>query len=316
MEKFKLCACGDEPLNSGTPNCVPSASRTSYLILVSTFDNDGNENKIAAGDVLDAAYFEGKINEPDKSKRWYILPKTSNIEEARAEANTFDVDGIAKIIDQNIRTFLGNVYGAKASPRMAAVINSRACSENSVYEITVDGEIRGENDGQGGLLPIKIEDETLYARYDKPTKTQKQTVIITFTVEENVRDENLAYIEASDIGIDVRKLRSVVDVFGEVTPGTISTTGVEFDLGYEFSSLRSLNPLVGIVAADLSYDEGVTPSTVFNITQSSSLAVATLDETSNGHYVLTHAAQTSGDVIEVKLSKNGVELKPFTYQIP
>ena len=125
---FEPCVCGTGGKNTGQPSCVPTIDRTSKLILVKTFANDGTRNSILKTDfvagVIPDTYIESKINQADTSKRWYVTPKINAVADTRAEPVTFDVDGIPQIIDQGVRTFIGSYYGKSGSPTFAGVLNS------------------------------------------------------------------------------------------------------------------------------------------------------------------------------------------------
>ena len=312
MKKFELCLCGSVATNTGQPNCVPIGERTVGFIFFDKFDSDGNLNKIAAADVLDAAYFTAKINETDKSKRWYPTPKISNIEDVRAEPVTFDVDGISIIVDQGPRTFLGNFYDKVASPQWVAVLNSRQCIDTAYFEVTASGQLRGIIDGAGDMVGIAIETGTLNAIYVKKTKTTPQGAVLTFAVNELVRDEDLVFIASGDIGVDVKSLRGLLDVVGSNATAT-TTTDAELDLEFCYGSLRDLSKFKGGVLADFSADGGTTPNTIYNVTAAANVVLSAVVESPDGHYTLTYPAQTLNDVLRVQIVKDGYEMEPITF---
>ena len=311
---FEPCVCGTGGKNTGQPSCVPTIDRTSKLILVKTFANDGTRNSILktdfVGGVLPDTYIESKINESDTSKRWYVTPKINAVADTRAEPVTFDVDGIPQIIDQGVRTFVGSYYGKSGSPTFAGVLNSFNCQDVSYYEISVNGDIVGMDNGLD-MLPIAIETGTLFAGVVRGTKTELNSVSLTFAVNELERDENLIQVGAAQIESKMLNKRGLVDVVGEAlsTPSITATT-VRLDLGFIYGAFNNAVPFEGLVAADLS---------VFNTTQSSSIAVSSAIAVVGleGQYdVVVAAGAVSADTITVSLAKDGFELKPFTYLIP
>ena len=320
---FEPCTCGTGGKNTGLPSCVPSIKRSAKLVLVQTIANDGTYNSIKASDFVNGklpeSFIDAKINELDPSKRWYVTPKINNVTDLRAEPVTFEVDGIAKIIEQGIRTFLGTFYDKLGSPQFAGVLNSFQCQDMSYFEISVDGDIVGLDNG-AEMLPIAIESGTLYAGVIRGTKTELNGVSLTFAVNELVRDENLIQISKATIGADMLLKKGLIDVVGEalVAPAITATT-VRLNLDFIYGDFPNKLPFKGLVAADLSFDAGVTPSTVFNSTQSSSVAVSSVIPVVgvDGEYDVTIAAGgLSGDEILVSLSKLGYQLEPFTYLIP
>lgn len=320
---FEPCTCGTGGQNTGQPNCVPTIKRSAKLILMNTIANDGTYNSIKKTDfvngVLPDSFIEQKINEPDPSKRWYVTPKINAVTDVRAEPVTFDVDGIAKIVDQGIRTFLGSFYDKLGSPQFAGVLNSFSCIDTSYLEISVEGAVVGNKSGED-MLPTAIETGTLYAGVVRGTKTELNAVSLTFAVAELVRDENLVQIAASNIEPNMLLKRGLIQVTGEALASPVITaTTVRLNLDFIYGNYPDKNPFEGLVSADLSYDGGTTPSTVFNTTQSTSVAVSAVVPVVGeaGLYDVTIAAGgLSSDVITVAMFKSGYELTPFTYSIP
>lgn len=320
---FEPCTCGTGGLNTGQPNCVPTIKRTALLVFMNTIANDGTYNSIKATDFVNGklpdAFIEAKINEVDASKRWYVMPKINAVTDLRAEPITFDVDGIPKIIDQGVRTFLGSYYDKLGSPQFAGVINSFSCIETSYFEVSVEGAIVGIDNGTE-MLPIAIETGTLYAGVVRGTKTELNAVSLTFAVAELVRDENLIQIGSTQIEPNMLLKRGLIQVQGaaEVSPAITATT-VRMKLGFIYGDFNNAIPFEGLVAADLSFDGGTTPATLFNTTQSSSVAVSSVVPVvgSPGLYDITiSGGALSADSIAVALSKAGYELTPFSYLIP
>lgn len=320
---FEPCTCGSGGQNTGVPSCVQVIDRDSMLILVQTFANDGTRNSIKktdfVGGVLPDAFIEAKINELDPSKRWYVTPKINAVTDVRAEPVTFDVDGIPKIIDQGVRTFLGSFYDKLGAPQFAGVINSFACLDMSYFAITVVGAIVGIDNGDE-MLPIDIETGTLFGGVVKRTKTELNAVSITFAVQELVRDENLIQIGPANIAVSMLLKRGLIQITGEALAAPLITaTTARLNLDFIYGEFPNKNPFEGALAADLSYDLGVTPATVFNNTQSVSVAVSSLTPVVGepGQYDMVIAGGgLSADVIQVALFKAGFELTVFTYIIP
>jgi len=317
---FEACTCGSGGKNTGITTCVPVIGRIAFPIFVQTTDADGNTNSIKSSDfvngILPETFIDGKINEADPSKRWYPTPKINTVTDVRAEANTFDVDGIAVIVDQGVRTFAGSYYAKKGSPKFAGVINSFQCIDTSYFEATVEGAIAGIVNGDE-LLPIAIESGTLNAIVVKKTKTDPNSVAITFAVEELVRDENLMQISAAQIEGNILLKKGLLDILGsEDTSVPNTATTVRINLTYCYGDFNNLNPFKGAVSADFSPDNGVTPDVLFNVTQSANISISSVTEVSDGVYDLVLAAgAVSTDVISVDIFKTGNDMEAFTYVV-
>jgi hypothetical protein len=320
---FEACTCGTGGKNTGQPSCVPQIERTAKLILVRTFANDGTRNSIQKSDfvngVLPDTFVESKINEADASKRWYVTPKINAVTDTRAEPITFDVDGIPKIIDQGVRTFLGSFYDKLGSPTFAGVLNSFQCQDMAYYEISVNGDIVGIDNGDE-MLPIAIETGTLFSGVVRGTKTELNSVSLTFAVNELVRDENLIQIGAAALESTMLNKRGLITVVGEALSSPVITdTTVRLDMNFIYGSFNNAVPFEGLTATDLSYDAGTTPATVFNVDQSLSVAVSSVTPVLGeaGQYdVVIASGGLSTETISVALSKAGFEMSAFTYVIP
>ena len=320
---FEPCVCGTGGQNTGQPACVPTIKRTAKLIIMQTIANDGTFNSIKESDfvagVLPDAFIIAKINEPDESKRWRVTEKINLVTDVRAEPITQDIDGIPVIVDQGTRVFTGSFIGNFGSPQFAGVLNSFQCFNTSYFEISVEGAIVGlENDTE--LLPIPIETGTLQANVVRGTKTEVNAVSLTFAMQELARDENLIQIATASIEPNMLLKKGLIDVVGKALAiPAITATTVRLDMSFIYGNFPERNDFEGLLAADLSFDDGSTPMTVFNVDQAISVAVSSVVPVVGfaGLYDVTIAAGgLTTEVILVALSKPGFEMDDFTYVIP
>ena len=95
-----------------------------------------------------------------------------------------------------------------------------------------------------------------------------------------------------------------------VTTGSANTTTVlslTIDSGSGY--VNDMVPQEGLVIGDFG-------SAVQNITTTTSVALNTVTEPTAGNYLLTMAvAQTLGDIIEVTITKNGIETSVTTHTL-
>ena len=320
---FEACTCGTGGRNTGQPNCVPTIKSTSRQVIMRSYANDGTRNSIKKTDfvngVLPETFIDEKLNEPDSSKRWYLTSKINNITDVRADPVTFDIDGVPFITGKGPRTFVGSFYSNLGSPTYAGVLNSFSCFQNGKFDISVEGAIVG-TDGGEELFPTAIQTGTLNAAVVKASKTEPNSVVITYAIDELEKDENLIQIGAGQIEADLLNKRGLIDVVGEgLTTPVITPTTVRLDMSFIYGEFNNQIPFEGLVQADLSYDLGVTPSTVFNVDQSISVAVSSVTPVVGepGKYDMVIAAGgLTTEVIMVSLFKSGYEMATFTYEIP
>lgn len=309
-----FCSCEDGIINFGQPVCVDSFDRVARIVFVNYLDNDGVVNSIKDSDftlgVLNPAYFAGKLNNTDKSQRWYLTETINMVEPVREDNVTQDIDGILYNVSQGVKTFTGQFNGGVASPKYAGVLKSIGCQQMGYFYFDVQGNIVGSyNDVTGELDPIKIQRNTLQVKYIEPTKTTVQGIQIKFMIGELELDEDLSYVPSSEITADLEALRSMVNVTISAPTG-ISTTGFTFTLTYDYGSAFTKLPLTGAVMADFTLAE-VTPTpgsiVITSVTESATIP---------GTYVLVQPAATSADTQRFDFTKTGFEAEAVTVTIP
>lgn len=305
------CECNGAPLNSGL-SCVEQIKTWDYMVMVDYQDSTGAVNSIISGTTIDSAFVQGKLNETDVSKKWTIFPKLWAVEDVRAEPLTESIDNIDFVERLGTRTFVGNHIGKFAAPQMVAVYNSRKCRDNAVFGLTSAGQIEGTNPNLAGdLNPIRVQNDTLVATYQKPTKAPtKQKVLVQFAIDETEADECLDFISPANIAYGTSNWYSdaPIDVIGTGTSGAL--TEVVVTLTERFGSV-SKNRITGLVSADFSPDNGTTTGAVYNKTTSSNVTLTGAVETvgTPGEYTLTFIAQTASDVISADIFKTGLDMR-------
>ena len=311
----EICKCGTAPGNLGQPSCVPSAKRDSRLVFVNYYDNNGVINSISSTDVLDDTFFNDRINAGnvgsslDITKRWYFTDTINSVEGVREATVTQDVDGIPYPVKQGVRNYKGKFYGGTASPKLVGALNSRSCNQDGYFIVDVEGNITGINgvDSLGNkiLKPIKIQKSTLTAIYNKPTASEIANVELSFMVDQNEKDSDLATIFSSSMSADLLSYRSLIDVNGSVV-GTPTPTGFVLDLTMPYGDVFSQLKFKGAVVADF---------VVYNNTTSTAITLTSTAENPDGIYTFVMPAQTAGDEVKVDLSKAGFEMTSVTFNV-
>lgn len=309
-----FCSCSDGISNFGQPICVDSFGRDARLVFVQYADSTGAVNSIKSGDftgdVLNAAYFSGKLTNADKTKRWYLTEVINSVESVREDNVTQDIDGIPFNVKQGTRNYSGMFYGGIASPKYAGVLESMGCAQMGYFIIDVNGNIIGSyNDVTGELDPIKIQRNTFQIKYNFPSVTEVQSISIKFSVEENERDADLSYVPSDEITADLFALRSMLDgTIGAAT--SITTAGFVVTVSYAYGSAFTAQPLTGLVLADFTLTEtSPTPGaiTITSVTESSTVP---------GSYTFVIPTQTSADVLSLDMTKTGFEVAAISITIP
>lgn len=298
---FTACSCADGANNVGQPNCVDVFARSKYLIFVQTRQNDGTLNSITPSDTFDQTFLDTKVNAAT-DERWYVMPIHKNYTAERAEAITEDIDGIPFNVAQGNKTVSFEYIDKVGAPPVVKNINSFACGAYSYFIVTQNNEVVGyQPSGEDNLLPIPVEQGTLYARFMEPTKTTKARTMAQMLVREDVNDGDLKMIPTDEITANLNDNRSVAEINLELTTPQTTATEIEITATYKyFGTFPNNQPLEGITTA--------TDFEVYNQTTSSSVTPSGITETAPGVYTLTIPAQTTSDVLDVEITTTS---KPF-----
>ena len=263
-----FCSCGSGRDNLGVLGCSPVMKTIKKHIVMDEFNSDGERNAIKLSDLVDGvlpdAFIAGKTNETDKTKRWYFTPdKYENVEGTRTDPTTeeFQSGRIVKIQD-GVRQFQGFLLGQDST--LASRIASSGCSDTAVYEVAIDGSIRGEvsEDGQT-LYPMLINKGSLIS---VPVESVEGTSIpkiqLNFQFDQTVDEGSLMILAAENIETDLLKVNGLLD--GEITvlaSPAITNATVSVTLQYKYYGTFGIaNNIQGRDdAADWSLLDGVTP---------------------------------------------------------
>lgn len=309
------CVCGGVPLNTGTSGCIEQIKTWEYLMRVDQQDSTGAYNYIPLGTDLTEVYVKAKLNNTDPTVKWTIFPRIWQVEDVRGDSLKETIDNVEFVEDQGPRTFSAFMIGKQASPQMLAAWESFACRSNAVYGLTSAGQIEGNNpDLAGDLYPIKVQDETWDAIYIKPSKApSKQKIAIKFTIDETEEDATLDFISSASITYPTANWYgdAPIDVVGYEVAGGASTTQVIIKMKERFGSVKK-NDISGLVTADFSPDNGVTPGNIYNTTSSANVALSGVTVATVAgelQYTLTFPAQTALDVVSIDIFKEGLDMR-------
>jgi hypothetical protein len=313
------CQCAGEPLSPGQSGCMPMAGRDKLPIFMHYKDSTGALNGVPAGTVINQAYVTAKLNSTDLTQRWYVFPEMFNLAEPVATMETEDIDGIAFPTGEEIKQPITWEHVKEdANPALKAAYDSLKCNEIGVIFITYKGQLNGMNDGSGNLVSIKLQNETLSAQYAAPVKGSVQKMMCSMLIDELENEANRDYIASNSISYSTKNWFSIQPL--QVIPIEISNADqdtIVFTLDGLYGGVDRKKPIEGIVSADISPDNGVTPATVTNFTQSTTVG-ATIVESSSipGQYTMTLASpQAYLDFIHIDLFKSGYKMRTFIVEL-
>lgn len=294
---INLCDCNTPMGNTGLPGCVPKFGAIRKLIFVPILGSGGTRNSIPVGTTFDSSYVVAKINNTNAKDRWYPSDLLVNIDSSRAETEfqTFD-DNSKEPVQQGVKPFTG--FAKYRDAVYASKLSTAVCTQMGVYEIDVNGSLRGEASADGSVLyPIQI--SAFDARVIDPKSKEIGGVQISYEYQADVKDSSLRMIAASEMnGVNMLAVNGLVDVYTTTTGATISTTSLTFKLFMDYGTFQSKEGVTGLVTGDIA---------LYNVTDSASVTSSTFTELGDGVYRITFTAQTSGDEIKVTPTKNGYD---------
>lgn len=296
-----VCKCDSGLVNSGIPNCVSGFERIVKLFFVYQVANDGTSNGIPCSQTIDEAYLTSKLNESDPSKRWYPTGKISTVTEVRNDPTTETIDNVDFIVEKGSRTFNGFfVDTATSTPTYLKFLKSTECPSIMYFGIDVNGTIVGIESIEGvsneaTLQGLKIQQKSIFSRPVPATSTTIAKNELTFTLDQLVQDENIAYISASEITADLLSANGLLDVVLNDTLTSITELVVDATLVY-----GSLCNKLAFSGAD-----EVTDWALYNLTTQLVVPITGVVESPSGTYTISYAAQTALDEVSLTLTKDG-----------
>lgn len=297
-----LCACDATYGNTGTPNCISNQAYTGLEFFVPTFDSTGAKNKVNPTVLIDQAFLTARINDVDKTKRWYPIRDIKTVTKERADnvVEQFDDQSQNNVMD-GVRS--STYFINKGTPEMKGAIDDFSCTSFGVLKVDANGSLIGDNGNDGFMYPAEIDNNSLQTKWIEPTPTTSQKIEVKYNYSAVLRDENICMINAADITANLLAAIGLVDVYSTIT--AITTTGFTAKLTTKFGSLA--NPIVdkGLVIAEFISSVTATPSRLRNATTSLDVTILTVTENPDGTYAFTFAAQGSGNTLILKPKRNG-----------
>jgi len=301
-----VCSCEVSFLNTGLPNCIPAYRVWKKLIIVPLTANDGTKNKILSSDTLNAAFFNGKINNVDSSKRWYPLPKMKNVESTKADSilESF-ADQSQLFVAEGVRGFTGQLVNQSAT--FAGQLKAARCTDFGFYAIDGNGSLYGYTNNETGVIyPIPVDKNTWNPIWTLPTDTTVEKVTLNFQFDATLQDEYIGQIVSSDItGINLLDVSGLIDIFSEVV--SCSTTALVVKMYNRYGSAFNKLPMEGLIIGDFFDTVGGAVGKLYNVTDSAAVTISSVTESPDGTYTFAFTAQTVADVLRVTPVKTGFD---------
>jgi hypothetical protein len=296
------CSCTSKYENSGLTSCIGALIKVSRrIIMVPKYADDGTLNKVTLPATINSAYVTALINQADRSKRWYPLPKHVGAEITKGES-TFEThsDNSKSFIHVGVSSFKATYPDMQ--PFYLNVLKSGRCTDMACYIVDKSGALVGLTNGEENVLyPFSLNRNTTDAIYMFATDTTTSKIALSFEFDTDQADENISKIDAVDM-VGVNLLLSSFDGLYDAIKSQTSTgqTSMVFKLYAKSGSAASPVAITGLLAANFA---------LYNVTDLAAVTVSTAVESTTvpGTYTLTYASQTVADVIRITPTKTGVD---------
>jgi len=290
-----LCDCNLTLANTGANKCTPVFGVGVIPVLVPLVAADGTDNQIDLSTYTGSqAEWDALTQNPDRTKRWYPLPKVKNVENLRGDAvfESFD-DGSNEFVRQGTRTYQAELTGKKT--QILGNLESAGCTEVGIVFVDDCKQLIANKDGNFAN-PIPIDGNTWQVTLVMPTGSTVGKLQLNFEFDSLAKDSDLGILEASASIIDLSTLKGLSDM--AYSFGVITATDAKVTLTTKTLSMIGV-PIEGIVTGDWS---------AFNVNTQAVVAITLSTEGVGGEYTLDFAAQTTGDIIQLSTIYAGCEL--------
>lgn len=303
---MQLCDCNQGFKNTGKPNCDQAFRVTRNFFAVQMVDDDGNDNSVLLADVIDSTFITAKVNDPDKSKRWFPINGFEAIESTRADQITQEFpSGKAVFIRDGIKPWIGQLPGD--TPVYLEALESFACRNFGIFLVDIKSNLRGElNDAEDALNPIEVDNDTWYPSLIDATDSTTEGLQVAFQFSQNVQDSRLRMILASEMTVNLLKITGLQQVDG-TSAGAPTATTVAVKLTTEVYGWRLPIDVKGWEDSDF---------LLTNLDTNLPVAISGSVEAPLGTYTLTFASAPAANMLlEDSVTKTGFDLE-FTFLTP
>lgn len=286
----EFCSCDGILQNTGKPSKQRAVNNGLILIAVQMKADDGTSNQIAKSDTIDDAFVTAKLNNVDPSKRWFPIGPFTNVTDERADAatETFS-DGSSSVVQQGVRTYTGWLNGY--APNYISQLDSFKCIDFGIYAIDGCGNLIGSLSADGLYLnPIRVNKGSWNPTYVKATDTVSAKVQLSFEFSQLEKDKKLRQILESEMTADLTAIEGLRTISASVSG--ITTTGFVAALTLPFDDFKEAVKVEGWVLADFD---------LYNTTTAASIVITTVTESPDGTYTFVIPAQTSADVLRLRV---------------
>ena len=280
-----VCNCNDGVLGFGLATCVGLAGRAVGFGFRKN-KNAGVYNVINGATVVSQPIWEALLYNSDADVRMNVLKNVKTVTDERADPDFEELDGVSYVVAEGQRYISFEVIGTPS--KLKTIVEGLRCGEYGFTMITADNQLAGWKVANE-LRGIPVEKGTLYTKIIPATRTTKTKLMVKFMVAESFDDGDMGYIPADQVTADL--LATNAQIQASLDSATVaSATTITVDVDYYANDSTTPQEYVGADVNDF---------VLFNVTTDAAVVVVVTEPT-DGSYLLTFAAQTTSDVLELR----------------
>lgn len=307
-----ICKCNDGISNTGLPLCTVLEKVIKKVVFVQLQANDGTLNYIDPSTTLDSAWLTAKLNNSDKSKRFFPTPEIKNIDTPK-DAPVFEKykDDSSYFVRESVRKFKGLI--PSCPPMYKSQLESLRCNLNvGCYLIDLEGNWRGiTNEADGFLYPFPLAAQSVIANVVNANDDNTQQIDFEFEFPASLKDGNMRMISSNGFSGFTNSSITGLLVANYALVGSVTATSFVVDITTPSPALDQPIACQGWVAADFVSASTATTSKIWDVTDSTDKAITVAESaTKAGRYTVTYTS-ISGKTLTLAAKKNGFDTTNF-----
>ena len=288
-----ICSCDTGASGFGLIDCYGAPDRVVGLGFQQLKSGGGN-NVLTAP--ISQASWESALWNKDGSLRISLLSDVKAYTSERDDAVTETIDTIDYFISEGKKMVSFQLIGTPA--KLKQYVDSLRCQTIGFYGVSASGQLLGKRESADEIVPIPIQNQTIYSKIIDKTKETLAKMQVTFMIDERFDDADLVFIPSDQITADLLTTEALIEATATAGATTTTTTSMEIQLDFSLSGQVSAATTSGL--EPLQNFDVTTYFAIYNNTTLASVAVSGVTESSTtaGLYTLTFTAQTTADVLE------------------
>ena len=261
--------CNTASRNTGLPSSAKPFGVPNMFIVMNLIADDGTVNKILSTDTLDPAYLLARLNDPDPSKRWYIISGVEQWDGAPRADTPFEefFSGNKSKLSAGVKSATCKIPQT-VSGYFGQLKKLGECDKIGMFHVDSCENLRGNGRITSELLPMRIAKNTWDAILEWAVDASNaQNTMLNFDFDKLERDEDLAHIPKESITADLTTAEGLRDVAFIDNVLTASDDTLIVRMKEIYGNPFDNSGVKGIALVDLSMTVNLLAAVIFSVTE-------------------------------------------------